>query len=174
MASPTQWTWTWANSESGEELGGLACCSPWGGKEMDTTEWLNNKQQQQDEWTRLSSNECCVLQMNSRHTALIWGHIRAPALLYMKGHWGKSIHFTSFSSLIQWFSTCSVYRGHLEGFKKHRLLVSTTRVSHAVSLGKAPRICISSQNPDNANSAGSTLRTIDLCSSYPGPSFLLK
>ena len=25
-----------------EGQGGLACCSPWGQKEMDTTEWLNN------------------------------------------------------------------------------------------------------------------------------------
>ena len=24
--------------------GGLACCSPWGGKESDTTEQLNNEQ----------------------------------------------------------------------------------------------------------------------------------
>ena len=26
-----------------EGQGGLACCSPWGYKESDTTEWLNNK-----------------------------------------------------------------------------------------------------------------------------------
>ena len=26
----------------GEGQGGLACCSPWGHKESDTTEWLNN------------------------------------------------------------------------------------------------------------------------------------
>ena len=26
----------------GEEQGSLACCSPWGCKELDTTEWLNN------------------------------------------------------------------------------------------------------------------------------------
>ena len=25
-----------------EGLGSLACCSPWGRKESDTTEWLNN------------------------------------------------------------------------------------------------------------------------------------
>ena len=29
-----------------EGLGSLACCSPWGGKEPDTTERLSNKQQQ--------------------------------------------------------------------------------------------------------------------------------
>ena len=31
ISSLTQWTWTWANS------GGLACCSPWGCKDSDTT-----------------------------------------------------------------------------------------------------------------------------------------
>ena len=39
MASPMQWTWTWQTSGDGV---GLACCSPWGHKELDTTEWLNN------------------------------------------------------------------------------------------------------------------------------------
>ena len=34
MASLTQWTWVWASSERW-------CYSPWGGKELDTTEWLN-------------------------------------------------------------------------------------------------------------------------------------
>ena len=29
-------------SGDGEEQGGLACCSPWGQKELDTTGWLNN------------------------------------------------------------------------------------------------------------------------------------
>ena len=27
----------------GEEQEGLVCCSPWGHKESDMTEWLNNK-----------------------------------------------------------------------------------------------------------------------------------
>ena len=29
----------------GEGQGSLVCCSPWGRKELDTTEQLNNKQQ---------------------------------------------------------------------------------------------------------------------------------
>jgi len=41
MASSTQWTWVWASLEVGDEPGSLACCSPWGHKESDTTEWLN-------------------------------------------------------------------------------------------------------------------------------------
>ena len=45
----------------GEGQGRLACCSPWGRKESDTTEWLNNnknlylysflkKQEMQEMW----------------------------------------------------------------------------------------------------------------------------
>ena len=41
MASPTQWTWVWV----GDGQGSLVCCSPWGRKELDTTEQLN--------WTEL-------------------------------------------------------------------------------------------------------------------------
>ena len=40
MASPTQWTWVWASSGSGERRGRLACYSPWGPKELDKTEQL--------------------------------------------------------------------------------------------------------------------------------------
>ena len=40
-ASPTQWTWLWVNSRVGDGQGGLACCSPCGHKESDTTERLN-------------------------------------------------------------------------------------------------------------------------------------
>ena len=42
MASLTQWTWVWASSGVGEGQRSLACCSPWGRKESDTTEWPNN------------------------------------------------------------------------------------------------------------------------------------
>ena len=42
MASLTQWTWVWASSGVGGGQGSLACCSPWGGKELDTAERLNN------------------------------------------------------------------------------------------------------------------------------------
>ena len=38
MASLTRWTWVWGSSGDGEGQGGLACCSPWGHKESDTTE----------------------------------------------------------------------------------------------------------------------------------------
>ena len=41
MASPTQWTWVWASSGKWWGQGDLACCSPWGCKELDMTEQLN-------------------------------------------------------------------------------------------------------------------------------------
>ena len=39
--SPTRWTWAWATPGAGEGQGSLECCSPWGRKELDKTEWLN-------------------------------------------------------------------------------------------------------------------------------------
>ena len=42
MASQNQWTWVWANWEIVGGQGNLACCCPWGRKESDTTERLNN------------------------------------------------------------------------------------------------------------------------------------
>ena len=41
MASLTLWTWVLVGSGSWWWQGGLACCSPWGRNELDTTEWLN-------------------------------------------------------------------------------------------------------------------------------------
>ena len=41
MASLTQWTCVWVNPGVGDRQEGLACCSPWGHKESDTTETLN-------------------------------------------------------------------------------------------------------------------------------------
>ena len=41
MASWTGWTWVWASSGSWWWTGSLVCCSPWGCKESDATEWLN-------------------------------------------------------------------------------------------------------------------------------------
>ena len=45
MASLTQWTWVWANSERWWRTGKLDVLqsSPWGCKELDTTEWTTTK-----------------------------------------------------------------------------------------------------------------------------------
>ena len=41
MAPPTWWPWVWQAPRVDDGQGSLACCSPWGRKESDTTEWLN-------------------------------------------------------------------------------------------------------------------------------------
>ena len=40
MVSLTQWTWFEQAPGDGTGQGGLACCSPWGRKELDMTERL--------------------------------------------------------------------------------------------------------------------------------------
>ena len=39
MASPTQWTWVWVDSESWGWQGGLACCGSWGHKATEQLKW---------------------------------------------------------------------------------------------------------------------------------------
>ena len=41
MALLTLWTWVWTCSGSWYEQGSLACCIPWGHKDLDMTEQLN-------------------------------------------------------------------------------------------------------------------------------------
>ena len=52
VASLIQWTWVWASSGVGDGQGSLACCSPWGHKESDMTEWMN--------WTELNWTQNCT------------------------------------------------------------------------------------------------------------------
>ena len=42
MALLIQWTWVWVTLGDCKGQGRLVCCSPWGHKESDTTERLNN------------------------------------------------------------------------------------------------------------------------------------
>ena len=74
MASPTRWTWVWVNSGSWWWTAGLACCSPWGPKQSDTTELLN--------WTELNCNER-------------WG----PSIEKQSAH--SFLHFTSHKYLVE-------------------------------------------------------------------------
>ena len=53
MVSLMRWTWVWASSRNWWWTGKLACCSPWGHRELDTTEWLN--------WTELNWSNSSVL-----------------------------------------------------------------------------------------------------------------
>ena len=41
MATPTRRSWVGWTPGAGDGQGGLECCSSWGHKESDTTEWLN-------------------------------------------------------------------------------------------------------------------------------------
>ena len=41
MASLTRWTKVWMDPGVGDGQRGLLCCSSWGHKELDMTEWLN-------------------------------------------------------------------------------------------------------------------------------------
>ena len=66
MASPTGWTWVWASSGSGDGQGNLACCSPWGCREPDTTEWLN--------WTETWGQEEVKLQLHTTQAAFFIPH----------------------------------------------------------------------------------------------------
>ena len=45
MASPAQWYEFEQTLGAGEGQRSLACCSPWGHKELDTPEWLKNNEQ---------------------------------------------------------------------------------------------------------------------------------
>ena len=89
MASLTQWTWVWWTPGVGDGQGGLACCSPWGHKESDTTERLN--------WTELkvpppTGESIHVLSPFSEATTVIrWSvlglfHSFATAHTYLRKH----------------------------------------------------------------------------------------
>ena len=56
-ASPTWWTWVWASSGAGDGQGSLACCSPWGCKESDTTDRLNKNKHVWTVWALTSSDK---------------------------------------------------------------------------------------------------------------------
>ena len=55
IALPTQWIQVWVNSGRWWRTGkSLACCSPWGHKELNMTEWMNNKYYQ---WSKLTKEK---------------------------------------------------------------------------------------------------------------------
>ena len=86
MASPTQWIWVWANSGRQRRTEGqrsLARCSPWGVKELDTSEWLNNIK----EWMRLCSNNKKI-QSFSVLIQQKWVSFPAARFMSCAGLWG--------------------------------------------------------------------------------------
>ena len=79
MASLTWWSWVWVNSGVGDEQGGLTCCSLWGHKVSDMTEWLN--------WTEpiwSHGPQPCLIQRNYEPC-----HVGPPK---MDGSWWKGQH----------------------------------------------------------------------------------
>ena len=52
----------------GDGLGGLVCCSPWGRKESDMTEWLN--------WTELNWTTRWCLCLNFSYSSQDYKHLR--------------------------------------------------------------------------------------------------
>ena len=59
MVSLTQWTCVWANSWRCWRQGSLVCWSPWGCKELDTTEHLNwNWKEEKEGWSFADTEEC--------------------------------------------------------------------------------------------------------------------
>ena len=63
VISPTLWTWVWVSPGVGDEQGSLECCSLWGCKESDMTEWLN--------WTDWGSTNYSIRNV-TRNTANIF------------------------------------------------------------------------------------------------------
>ena len=71
MATLTQWTWYWINLGVADGQGGLACYSPWGHKESDTTdrEFLpeNWKLKYTQKPVYVHSNSICISQKNENN-----------------------------------------------------------------------------------------------------------
>ena len=61
-ATATQWTWVWITPGDSEGQGSLACCSPRGCRESDTTQQLNNNVKMKDKKEREEN----ILKTNKR------------------------------------------------------------------------------------------------------------
>ena len=107
MASLTRWMWVWWPGV-GDGQGSLACWSPWGCKESDTSEWLN--------WTDLTSLVYVLQWAGRRGASLCSGglsseatvpwmlhvsdtHVPIALILQLLIPWGKAgnlpVHFNS-------------------------------------------------------------------------------
>ena len=89
IASLTQWTWVWASSKRWEGQGSLVCCSPWGCKESDTSQWLNNNRKSIlklfIDWliSTFSTTVCvCLCVSCSVMTNSLWPHGLQPARFF--------------------------------------------------------------------------------------------
>ena len=89
MASPTQWTWVWVNSRSCWWT--LACCSPWGLKVSDMTEWLNWTELNEENKNYTYTYQYCGLFLNVYFNNYTYMHSNIHLNLCI---WYKYIMFT--------------------------------------------------------------------------------
>ena len=68
MASPTRWTWVWANPGRWWRTGSLACCSSWGHNKKDATVWLNKRKKKEEGEKRKKDKK--KQEQNSNHDDL--------------------------------------------------------------------------------------------------------
>ena len=94
MASPTRWTWVWVSSGSWWWTGGLACRSPWGHKESNTTERLN-----WTEWSHVSLVTQMVKNPSAVQKTWVWSLGQEDAL-----EKGMTTHFSILAWKIPWTS----------------------------------------------------------------------
>ena len=73
----------------GDGQGRLGCCSPWGYKELDTTEWLNSWESLialcASQGTRLATSYFCFVSIYKLHLESPWGQVSSGLLLRQPG-----------------------------------------------------------------------------------------
>ena len=69
----------------GEGQGSLACCIPWGLKESDMTEQLNNSNK--NLWDLIPQPGIKPMPPHWKHVFSHWTTMEVPNLIFLKHHW---------------------------------------------------------------------------------------
>ena len=93
MASLTQWTWVWANSERWWRTGILACCCP-SVAELDMTKWLNNSKL----WNTLKPQKGVWISLETWKVTIQFFNLREDWHFPLSPLWGMKGNRTSWSS----------------------------------------------------------------------------
>ena len=135
----------------GERQGSLVCCSPWGFKELDTTEWLNNSQETREDrgaWcaivygvtksqTQLSDLATYPLLTVQGQKAVLSEVIQAPGLLL----W-LVCSFLGCDPLLHGGSSCPLLSPYHSLYRWEQLLYASFLTSHLLELSHvATPIC---------------------------------